>query len=38
MFEQYFVRSGGHNELMQSMMRMGTLGLVSRLCSSGCRW
>jgi O-antigen ligase len=31
MVEQYFVHSGGHNELMQSMMRMGVLGLVSRL-------
>lgn len=29
--EQYFIHSGGHNELMQSMMRMGVLGLVSRL-------
>jgi O-antigen ligase len=29
--EQFFVHSGGHNELMQSMMRMGLLGLVSRL-------
>lgn len=31
MVEQYFVHSGGHNELMQSMMRMGVIGLVSRL-------
>ena len=29
--EGYFVRSGGHNELLQNMMRMGVLGLVSRL-------
>ena len=29
--KQYFVHSGAHNELMQSMMRMGVLGLVSRL-------
>lgn len=31
MAEGYFVHSGGHNELMQSMMRMGVLGLASRL-------
>ena len=31
MVEQYFVHSGGHNELMQNMMRMGVLGLASRL-------
>jgi O-antigen ligase len=30
-FESFFVLSGGHNEVMQSMMRMGALGLLSRL-------
>lgn len=29
--EQYFVHSGGHNEFLQAMMRMGVVGLVSRL-------
>lgn len=29
--QQYFTQHGGHNELMQSMMRMGVFGLVSRL-------
>lgn len=31
LFESFFVRSGGHNEVLQSMMRMGVLGLASRL-------
>jgi O-antigen ligase len=31
----FFVHSGGHNELMQSMMRMGILGLASRLLLFG---
>ncbi|MEO8655701.1 MAG: O-antigen ligase family protein [Ramlibacter sp.] len=35
LFESFFVRSGGHNEVMQSMMRMGILGLVSRLLLFG---
>lgn len=35
LFESFFVRSGGHNEVMQSMMRMGTLGLASRLLLFG---
>lgn len=35
LFEGYFVRSGGHNEIMQSMMRMGILGLASRLLLFG---
>ncbi len=35
LFESFFVRSGGHNELMQSMMRMGILGLASRLLLFG---
>lgn len=35
LFESFFVRSGGHNEIMQSMMRMGILGLASRLLLFG---
>ncbi|HMA09853.1 MAG TPA: O-antigen ligase family protein, partial [Ramlibacter sp.] len=35
MTQGFFVHSGGHNELMQSMMRMGILGLVSRLLVFG---
>ncbi len=31
MFEMYFLGSGAHNEVLQNMMRMGTLGLLSRL-------
>jgi O-antigen ligase len=31
LFESFFVHSGGHNELLQSMMRMGVPGLLSRL-------
>ena len=31
LFESFFVHSGGHNEVLQSMMRMGVLGLTSRL-------
>jgi O-antigen ligase len=31
LFQFYFVHAGGHNELMQNMMRMGLWGLASRL-------
>jgi len=31
MVEGYRIHSGGHNELMQNMMRMGVFGLASRL-------
>lgn len=31
LFEHNFVQSGGHNEFLQAMMRMGTVGLLSRL-------
>ncbi|HSV46874.1 MAG TPA: O-antigen ligase family protein [Ramlibacter sp.] len=35
LFEGYFIRSGAHNEIMQSLMRMGLPGLVSRLLLFG---
>lgn len=31
LFEHFFIMSGGHNELLQSMLRMGILGLASRV-------
>lgn len=31
LFEHYYLHSGGHNELLESAMRMGVFGLVSRL-------
>lgn len=31
LFEHYFTKSGSHSEFMQAMMRMGSIGLASRL-------
>ncbi|WP_332815775.1 O-antigen ligase family protein [Ramlibacter sp.] len=31
LLDHYFVQSGGHNEFLQAMMRMGVVGLASRL-------
>lgn len=35
LFHQYWLNSGGHNEYLQSMMRMGVVGLAARLLVLG---